>query len=86
MRTAPREAKVGKNVGRGCAKPMNVDKELQKSARKNLRGVDTSIGKYMAALEHEVCRLEKANAQLTQQLTNHSDLQNSANVSEKSIL
>ena len=86
MRTAPREAKVGKNVGRGCAKPTNVDKELQKSARKNLRGVDPSIGKYMAALEHEVCRLEKANAQLTQQLTNHSDLQKSANVSEKSIL
>ena len=55
---------------------MNVDKELQKSARKNLRGVDPSIGKYMAALEHEVCRLEKANAQLTQQLTNQTDRQN----------
>ena len=47
---------------------MNVDKELQKSARKNLRGVDPSVGKYMAALEHEVCRLEKVNAELTKKL------------------
>ncbi|MGYP001182744385 len=47
---------------------MNVDKELQKSARKNLRGVDPSVGKYMAALEHEVCRLEKVIAELTKKL------------------
>ena len=65
---------------------MNIDKELQKSARKNLRGVDPSIGKYMAALEHEVCRLEKANAQLTQQLTNQSERQNWAIAIEKSII
>ena len=64
---------------------MNVDKELQKSARKNLRGVDPSIGKYMAALEHEVCRLEKANEQLTQQLTNQTDRQNGVIVSDKCI-
>ena len=55
---------------------MNVDKELQKSARKNLRGVDPSIGKYMAALEHEVCRPAKANAELIQQLTTQTDRQN----------
>ena len=52
---------------------MNIDKELQKSARKSLRGVDPSIGKYMAALEHEVCRLEKANAQLVQELKNQRE-------------
>ena len=47
---------------------MNVDKELQKQARKGLRGVDPSIGKYMAALEHEICRLEKINAGLNQEI------------------
>ena len=52
---------------------MNVDKELQKSARKSLRGVDPSIGKYMAALEHDVCRLEKANAQLVLELKNQRE-------------
>ena len=65
---------------------MNIDKELQKSARKNLRGVDPSVGKYMAALEHEVCLLEKANAQLTQQLTNQSERQNWAIAIDKSII
>ena len=76
MRTPRTEAKIGKNVVCSWVKSMNVDKELQKSARKNLRGVDPSIGKYMAALEHEVCRLEKANTELTQQLTNQTDRQN----------
>ncbi len=76
MRTPRTEAKLGKNVVCSWTKSMNVDKELQKSARKNLRGVDPSIGKYMAALEHEVCRLAKANAELTQQLTNQTDRQN----------
>ena len=44
---------------------MNVDKELQKQARKSLRGTDPSIARYMQTLEHEVCHLEKRNAQLT---------------------
>ena len=47
---------------------MNVDKELQKQARKSLRGTDPSIAKYMQVLEHEVCRLEKLNAQLSQNI------------------
>ena len=47
---------------------MNVDKELQKQARKSLRGVDPTIGKYMAALEHEICRLEKINEGLNQEI------------------
>ena len=45
---------------------MNVDKELQKQGRKSLRGTDPSIARYMQTLEHEVCHLEKRNAQLTQ--------------------
>ena len=51
-----------------CDELMNVDKELQKQARKGLRGADPSIGKYMAALEHEICRLEKINASLNQEI------------------
>ena len=47
---------------------MNVDKELQKQARKSLRGVDPSIARYMQTLEHEVCHLEKINRQLSQQI------------------
>ena len=43
---------------------MNVDKELQKQARRNLRGTDPSIARYMQVLEHEICHLEKLNAQL----------------------
>ena len=45
---------------------MNVDKDLQKQARKNLRGTDPAIAKYMQALEHEICQLERLNAQLNQ--------------------
>ena len=47
---------------------MNVDQELQKQARKSLRGTDPSIAKYMQQLEHEVCQLEKLNAQLSQEI------------------
>ena len=47
---------------------MNVDKDLQKQARKSLRGTDPSIARYMQTLEHEVCHLEKINAQLNQQI------------------
>ena len=47
---------------------MNVDQELQKQARKSLRGTDPSIAKYMQQLEHEVCHLEKLNAQLNQEI------------------
>ncbi len=49
---------------------MNVDKDLQKQARKNLRGTDPAITKYIQALEHEVCHLEKLNAQLNQEIQN----------------
>lgn len=47
---------------------MNVDKDLQKQARKSLRGTDPSIAKYMQVLEHEVCHLEKLNTQLSQEI------------------
>ena len=47
---------------------MNVDPELQKQARKSLRGTDPSIAKYMQMLEHEVFHLEKLNAQLNQEI------------------
>ena len=47
---------------------MNVDKDLQLQARKNLRGADPSITKYMQALEHEICHLEKLNAQLNKEI------------------
>ncbi len=47
---------------------MNVEPELQKQARKSLRGTDPSIAKYMQKLEHEVCHLEKLNAQLSQEI------------------
>ncbi|KZR91844.1 hypothetical protein MITS9509_01765 [Synechococcus sp. MIT S9509] len=47
---------------------MNVDKDLQKQARKSMRGTDPSIAKYMQVLEHEVCHLEELNAQLNQKI------------------
>ena len=67
-KAANRWRSANPNQGAAAAGWMNVDKELQKQARKSLRGVDPSIPRYMQTLEHEVCHLEKINRQLSQQI------------------